>query len=116
MSSSFNATDYPATAARRAPLSARQLECLAWAQEGKSATDIGQIIGISGRTVEGHLAKACERLNVRTRVQAVVHARDLGWLPAAPQALEARSTGPRSFRDQVGSPSLAANHRGAPRS
>jgi DNA-binding CsgD family transcriptional regulator len=61
-------------------LSERQLECLAWAQEGKSAGDIGQIIGISGRTVEGHLAKACEALGVRTRVQAVVRARELGLL------------------------------------
>lgn len=61
-------------------LSARQLECLAWAQEGKSAGDIGQILGISGRTVEKHLAKACEALGVRTRVQAVVRARELGIL------------------------------------
>ncbi|WP_083770938.1 response regulator transcription factor [Phenylobacterium zucineum] len=64
-----------------AALSARQLECLTWAQEGKSATDIGQILGISGRTVEGHLAKACSVLGVRTRVQAVVRARRLGLLP-----------------------------------
>ena len=58
----------------------RQLECLAWAQEGKSATDIGAILGISPRTVENHLAKACEQLGVRTRIQAVVKARDLGIL------------------------------------
>jgi DNA-binding CsgD family transcriptional regulator len=63
-------------------LSARQLECLAWAQEGKSAGDIGQILGLSGRTVEGHLAKACAALGVRTRVQAVVRARSLGLLVA----------------------------------
>lgn len=61
-------------------LSERQLECLAWAQEGKSAGDIGQILGLSGRTVEGHLAKACAALGVRTRVQAVVRARSLGLL------------------------------------
>lgn len=63
-------------------LSERQLECLAWAQEGKSAGDIGQILGLSGRTVEGHLAKACGALGVRTRVQAVVRARTLGLLGA----------------------------------
>lgn len=61
-------------------LSERQLECLAWTQEGKSAGVIGQILGISGRTVEGHLAKACDALGVRTRVQAVVKARELGIL------------------------------------
>lgn len=64
-----------------ARMSSRQLECLAWAQEGKSATDIGQILGISGRTVEGHLARACALLGVRTRVQAVLRARSLGLLP-----------------------------------
>lgn len=61
-------------------LSYRQLECLAWVHEGKSANDIGLILGISGRTVEKHLRRACENLGVRARVQAVVRARDLGFL------------------------------------
>jgi DNA-binding CsgD family transcriptional regulator len=79
MHSHLDATS--ASASEPSPtLSHRQLECLAWAQEGKSAGDIGQILGISGRTVEGHLAKACEALGVRTRVQAVVRARELGLL------------------------------------
>lgn len=78
-------------------LSVRQLECLCWAQEGKSATDIGQLIGISGRTVERHLFNACRALGVRTRVQAVVKARDLHLLPTAPVD-QARPAAPRSFR------------------
>lgn len=57
------------------------MECLFWVQEGKSATDIGAILGISGRTVEGHLIKLCNHLGVRTRFQAVLKARDLGLLP-----------------------------------
>lgn len=64
-------------------VSTRQLECLFWVQEGKSANDIGGILGISGRTVEGHLQQACLLLGVRTRFQAVLRARDLGLL--APQ-------------------------------
>lgn len=64
-----------------AALAPRHLQCLTWVQEGKSATDIGQILGISGRTVEGHLARACAILGVRTRVQAVIRARRLGLLP-----------------------------------
>jgi DNA-binding CsgD family transcriptional regulator len=80
----------------RPRLSERQLECLAWAQEGKSATDIGQIIGISGRTVEGHLAKACEALGVRTRIQAVLRARELGLL-VGPAGRTLHEPG-RSFR------------------
>jgi len=65
------------------PITERQLECLAWVQEGKSATDIGGILGLSGRTVEKHLIKLCGHLGVKTRVQAVVKARELGLLDRA---------------------------------
>lgn len=70
----------PTRRRRSGLLSRRQLECLSWVQEGKSARDTGQILGISQRTVEVHLAKACETLGVRTRIQAVVRARQLGLL------------------------------------
>lgn len=66
-------------------ITARQLECLAWVQQGKSASDIGGILGISGRTVEGHLLKVCDHLGVKTRLQAVLKALDLGLIaPAEP--------------------------------
>jgi DNA-binding CsgD family transcriptional regulator len=78
-------------------LSVRQLECLYWVQEGKSATDIGQLVGISGRTVERHLFNACRALGVRTRVQAVIKARDLHLLPTA-SGVQDRPAAPRSFR------------------
>jgi DNA-binding CsgD family transcriptional regulator len=45
----------------------RQLEILKWVQHGKSARDIGGILGISPRTVEHQLEKVCESLGVRTR-------------------------------------------------
>lgn len=60
----------------------RQLQCLAWVQEGKSATDIGGILGLSGRTVEKHISKVCGHLGVKTRIQAVVRARELGLITA----------------------------------
>ncbi|RAK52777.1 helix-turn-helix domain-containing protein [Phenylobacterium deserti] len=70
-----------ADAARLARLvTDRQRACLEWAEKGKSASDISVILGISPRTVEGHLAKACALLGVRTRVQAVVRARKLGLI------------------------------------
>ena len=65
-------------------LSRRQAECLYWVQEGKSAVDIGLILGLSPRTVEEYLAKACDKLGVRTRVQAVVRAHRLGLLGEEP--------------------------------
>lgn len=61
-------------------LTDRQLECLRWISRGKSSTDIGAILGISGRTVDYHVAIICDRLAVRTRMQAVARAIQLGWL------------------------------------
>ncbi len=58
----------------------RQLEILSWVQRGKSARDIGAILGISPRTVEHQLERVCESLEVRTRLQAVLKMRDLGVL------------------------------------
>jgi ATP/maltotriose-dependent transcriptional regulator MalT len=51
-------------------------------QQGKSATDIGVILGLSGRTVEKHIIKVCSHLGVKTRIQAVVRARELGLINA----------------------------------
>ena len=61
-------------------LSPRQLQCLTWVQAGKSSSDIGVILGLSPRTVDDHIAAACERMGVRTRLQAVICARDLALL------------------------------------
>ena len=69
---------------RRITLSRRQVQCLYWVQEGKSAADIGVILGLSPRTVEEYLAKVCDKLGVRRRVQAVVSARRLGLLDQEP--------------------------------
>lgn len=66
----------------RPPLTDRQLECLRWISLGKSSTDIGAILRISGRTVDYHAIAICERLGVRTRMQAVAQAIQRGWLSA----------------------------------
>jgi len=55
-------------------LSARQRECLAWVRQGKSSGVIAEILGVSVRTVDEHLAEACRKLGVRSRVQAAVDA------------------------------------------
>ncbi|MBG7614686.1 helix-turn-helix transcriptional regulator [Brevundimonas sp. BAL450] len=54
------------------PLSPRELECLTWVSLGKSSTDIGVILDLSSRTVDAYLQKACSKLQVRTRIEAVV--------------------------------------------
>jgi DNA-binding CsgD family transcriptional regulator len=61
-------------------LSPRQTECLSWVQEGKSSRDIGIILGVSHRIVERHVFRACQRLGVKTRLQAVIRARALGLI------------------------------------
>ncbi len=52
-------------------LSPREIECLKWAAEGKSAWDTGQIMGISRYTVAFHLENAKVKLGVRSTIQAV---------------------------------------------
>jgi len=54
-----------------AALSPREFECLEWAAQGKSAWEIGRILGISRRTVAFHLDNAKTKLDVRTVCQAV---------------------------------------------
>lgn len=52
-------------------LSPREFECLQWAAKGKSAWEIGSILGISRRTAAFHLDNAKRKLDVRTIAQAV---------------------------------------------
>lgn len=63
-----------ATPAEDPQLSAREHECLVWTSRGKSSSDIGAILGLSPRTVDSYLEKACAKLRVRTRVEAVAAA------------------------------------------
>ena len=74
----------------------RHIEILSLVQDGKSAGEIGTIMGLSGRTIEYHLARAFAILGVHTRIQAVVRARELGLLGPS----ERRPPGPRSFSVQ----------------
>lgn len=44
-------------------LSAREIQCLRWYVQGKTADEIGQILAISSRTVEAHISKVKTKLN-----------------------------------------------------
>jgi DNA-binding CsgD family transcriptional regulator len=70
---------------RPVSLSPRQIECLYWVQEGKSSRDIAVILGVSHRIVERHVFRACQKLGVRTRLQAVIRARSLGIIGDPPR-------------------------------
>ena len=55
-------------------LNDREVETLTWAARGKTFAEIGQILGLSRRTVEFHLDNARRKLGVPTRTQALVKA------------------------------------------
>ena len=52
-------------------LSVREAEALAWAATGKSAWETGEILCITQRTVEDHLASAIRKLGAANRAHAV---------------------------------------------
>jgi DNA-binding CsgD family transcriptional regulator len=52
----------------------RELEVLHWLAGGKTDRDIGEILGISPRTVHKHLQRIYEKLGVECRTAAVVRA------------------------------------------
>lgn len=62
------------------PLSNRELEVLALTAKGLTNRAIGHQLGISDRTVQGHLANIFEKFGVSSRTEAVVAAVKLGWL------------------------------------
>lgn len=55
-------------------LSDRQITCLRWAAAGKSYDDIGDILGITERTVRHHLDRARELYGFGTIMQTIVRA------------------------------------------
>jgi DNA-binding CsgD family transcriptional regulator len=55
-------------------LTARELECLRWTMEGKTAWELGIILGISEQTAARHINNATQKLGCNNKVQAVVKA------------------------------------------
>ncbi|NOZ50569.1 MAG: response regulator transcription factor [Chloroflexi bacterium] len=62
-------------------LTKRELEVLKLAAKGFTNKAIGVQLGISDRTVQGHLAKIYGKLQAGSRTEAVMRAVFLGWLP-----------------------------------
>ena len=61
-------------------LTPRELEALGWTIDGKTAWEIGQIMGITERGAVKHLANATSKLNCVTKAQAAIRAVRLGLL------------------------------------
>ena len=65
---------------RNPNLSQRELEILQWIAAGKSQQDVGDILGISHRTVEVHLRSGRDKLFALTTPQAVARAIAMGLI------------------------------------
>lgn len=63
-------------------LSDREMDVLRLAAKGYTNKAIGVQLGISDRTVQGHLAKIFDKLQAGSRTEAVMRAVSLGWLPS----------------------------------
>ena len=62
-------------------LTKREFEVLSLVAKGSTNKAIGVQLGISDRTVQGHLAHIFSKLRAGSRTEAVMRAVSLGWLP-----------------------------------
>lgn len=65
---------------RRAALTMRELDCLAFVAEGLSDGEIGNRLGISHTTAHAHVENAKRKLAARTRAQAIARAYAFGLI------------------------------------
>lgn len=64
----------------RPSLTPRELEALHWTMEGKTAWEVGAVLGISERTAVLHVNNAMHKLGCTTKHQAVLKALRLGLI------------------------------------
>jgi DNA-binding NarL/FixJ family response regulator len=68
-------------------LTSRELEVLSLAAKGYTNKAIGVQLGISNRTVQGHLAHIFDKLQASSRTEAVMRAVSLGWISQSAGAI-----------------------------
>lgn len=66
---------------RSVRLTKRELEVLMLVVEGRSSKDVADVLYVSKRTVDFHLANIYDKLQVSNRVQAFRRATRLGLIP-----------------------------------
>jgi DNA-binding NarL/FixJ family response regulator len=70
----------PPRADQPEPLTERELVVLRLTARGRTNKEIGRELGISARTVQGHLANIYGKLGVYSRTEAVTEALRRGWI------------------------------------
>ena len=63
-----------------ATLSSREVDVLRWTAEGKTASEISEILRITERTVNFHVNNAVSKLGAANKTAATIHAALLGFL------------------------------------
>lgn len=69
--------DVPADETPLGNLTERELECLRWTRDGKTAWELGRILGIAEQTAARHLHNASKKLACVSKHQAVLKAMQL---------------------------------------
>jgi DNA-binding NarL/FixJ family response regulator len=69
------------------PLTDRELEVIRLAARGYTNKAIGMQLGISDRTVQGHLAHIFDKMHATSRTEAVMRAVSLGWISQASEQI-----------------------------
>ena len=64
-------------------LTKRERQCIQWTACGKTAWEVGKILGISRATVNFHVQNACRKFGVHTKAQAAVLAAQIGLIDGA---------------------------------
>jgi len=67
-----------------ARLSGRELDVVRLVVDGRSNDEIGVRLGIGAKTVESHLRRLFERLDVASRTELAARALGEGWLDVPP--------------------------------
>ena len=72
-------------AAAAASLTAREREVVGLVVDGRSNDEVGAALGITTKTVEGHLRRLFDRLGVQSRTELATRALREGWLEVPPE-------------------------------
>lgn len=76
----------PPSSQPQSPLSRRQRELLTLLSEGRTLSEAALALGVASTTLRSHLHLAYRKLGVNDRAQAVILARERGWLGEPPSA------------------------------
>ncbi|HTG41374.1 MAG TPA: LuxR C-terminal-related transcriptional regulator, partial [Methylomirabilota bacterium] len=76
----------PSAAASHVRLSERELDVVRLVVDGRSNDEIAARLGIGAKTVESHLRRLFERLDIASRTELATRALREGWLEVPPSS------------------------------